>query len=151
MGGYQPGGVAWALSAVQGSRDDLLRRLFAAAVHGFDICSSVENVAELLQDDRLVHIPGICHGEPVRGPVIRFRHCHRLLRHMPDPAQALCWICTEVRPGGVLFVHAYKRSWRHGLEWRYKYRLLTTRMPYSLVYRRPQMRPITAFFWWARR
>jgi hypothetical protein len=39
-----------------------------------------------------------------------------------------------VKPGGILFIHSYKRSKEHMAEWRYKYRPLTTRLPRSWIY-----------------
>ncbi|MCH2203759.1 MAG: class I SAM-dependent methyltransferase [Fuerstiella sp.] len=103
-------------------------------IHSFDISSSVKRAADLLTDERLVVSQASILDIPYPDESFDFVYCHRVLQHTPDPVQSLRCICRKVKPGGILFAHSYKRSWRWMSEWRYKYRCLTKRMPHSWIY-----------------
>jgi SAM-dependent methyltransferase len=102
-------------------------------VHSFDMSTSVERAAAYLKDDRLRICQASIYQIPYPDESFDVVYCHRVLQHTPDPAEALRCICKKVKPGGLLFAHAYKRSRRHMAEWRYKYRWLTRRLPWRCV------------------
>jgi SAM-dependent methyltransferase len=62
-----------------------------------------------------------------------FVFCHRVLQHTPDPKGALRAICRKVKPGGVLFVHSYNRSFFNMMNYKYKYRWLTKRLRHQTI------------------
>ena len=103
-------------------------------IHSFDISSAVERAAKYLHNPRLVLSQASIYEIPYPDHSFDFVFCHRVLQHTPDPERALRCICKKVKPGGVLFAHCYKRSWRYMMNYKYKYRWLTTRIPYEYVY-----------------
>jgi len=106
-----------------------------AEIHSFDISTSVERAAEILNDDRLVISQASILEIPYPDESFDFVYCHRVLQHTPDPVQSLRCVCRKVKPGGILFAHSYKRSWRWMSEWRYKYRWLTRHLPHTWIFR----------------
>lgn len=60
-------------------------------------------------------------------------YCHRVLQHTPDPGRALRSICRKVEPGGLLFAHAYEKSFPYMAEWRCRYRWFTKRLSWQRV------------------
>lgn len=103
-------------------------------VYSFDLSRAVERAQKYLDDDKLRLFQASIYDIPFADGSFDFVFCHRVIQHTPDPEQALRCICRKVKPGGVLFVHSYKRSWRQMMKYRYKYRWLTTRIPYSWVF-----------------
>ncbi len=117
-----------------GDDTEVLLDLPFSEVHAFDISSAVERAADYLHDPRLVLSQASIYEIPYADHSFDFVFCHRVLQHTPDPEQALRAICRKVKPGGVLFAHCYKRSWRYMLNYKYKYRWLTKRVPYEYVF-----------------
>lgn len=126
---------ALALECGMGGGDDteVLLTLPLAELHSFDISTSVERAASTINDPRLFISQASIFDIPYRDESFDLVYCHRVLQHTPYPVGALKAVCREVKPGGLLFVHAYKRSPRHMQEWRYKYRWLTKRLPRRLL------------------
>lgn len=118
-----------------GDDTEVLLNLPLAEVHSFDLSSAVERAAQYLDDPRLRIAQASIYDIPYPNESFDIVYCHRVLQHTPDPAEALRKICAKVKPGGLLFAHAYKRSWRHMSEWRYKYRWLTKRLPWRVIER----------------
>ena len=117
-----------------GDDTEVLLQLGFAEVHSFDLSEAVERAAATLKDPRLTISQASIYEIPYPDESFDFVFCHRVLQHTPDPAQALRSVCRKVRPGGVLFAHCYKRSAIHMSCFKYKYRWLTRRLPYQLVY-----------------
>lgn len=117
-----------------GDDTEVLLDLPFREIHAFDISSAVERAAQYLHDPRLVLSQASIYEIPYADHSFDFVFCHRVLQHTPDPGQALRAICRKVKPGGVLFAHCYKRSWRYLLNYKYKYRWLTKRIPYQYVF-----------------
>lgn len=103
-------------------------------VHSFDISAAVDRAAEYLHDPRLVLSQASIYDIPYPDYAFDFVFCHRVLQHTPNPEQALRAICRKVKPGGVLFAHCYKRSWRYMMNYKYKVRWLTKRIRYDYVF-----------------
>ena len=117
-----------------GDDTEVLLQLGFAEVHSFDLSEAVERAAACLKDPRLTISQASIFEIPYPDESFDFVFCHRVLQHTPDPARALRCVCRKVRPGGVLFAHCYKRSRQHMRCFKYKYRWLTTRLPYRWVY-----------------
>lgn len=103
-------------------------------VYSFDLSRAVERAQKYIKDDRLRLFQASIYDIPFADESFDFVFCHRVIQHTPDPKQSLRCICRKVKPGGVLFVHSYKRSWRQMMKYRYKYRWLTKRIPHSWVF-----------------
>lgn len=124
------------LEAGMGGGDDtevLLSYPFAE-VHAFDLSTAVDRAVPLLEDERLRLSQASIYSIPYADEAFDVVYCHRVLQHTPDPREALRCLCRKVRPGGLLFIHSYQRSWRQMLEWRYKWRPLTRRLPRRWIY-----------------
>lgn len=117
-----------------GDDTEVLLTLPFGEIHSFDLSTAVERAQQFLRDERLVLSQASIYSIPYPDQSFDFVFCHRVLQHTPDPEQSLRCICRKVKPGGILFVHSYKRSPEHMSEWRYKYRPLTTRLPMGVVY-----------------
>ena len=104
-------------------------------VHAFDLSTSVERARRYLADPRLVVSQASITAIPYPDAAFDFVFCHRVLQHTPDPQASLRAICKKVKPGGVLFAHEYKLGWRNLMNFKYKYRWLTKRLPHRAVYR----------------
>ena len=118
-----------------GDDTEVLLHFGFSQVHAFDISTSVERAAEHLNDPRLILSQASIFEIPYPDYSFDFVFCHRVLQHTRDPVGALRSICSKVKLGGVLFAHCYKRSWRYMMNYKYKYRWLTKRIPYKNVYR----------------
>lgn len=118
-----------------GDDTEVLLSLPLAEVHSFDLSTSIERAAQYLHDPRLRIFQASIYDIPYPDYSFDIVYCHRVLQHTPNPTKALRKICAKVKPGGLLFAHAYKRSWRHMSEWRYKYRWLTKRLPWQIIER----------------
>lgn len=117
-----------------GDDTEVLLTLGFAEVHSFDLSTSVERAHKNLEDPHLFVSQASIYEIPYPDESFDFVFCHRVLQHTPDPERALREMCKKVRPGGILFIHSYKRSKRYMSEWRYKYRWLTTRLPKGIIY-----------------
>ncbi len=118
-----------------GDDTEVLLEYGFSEVHSFDISTSVNRASKFLNDPRLTISQASIFEIPYPDNAFDFVYCHRVLQHTPNPEKALRCICNKVKPGGVLFAHAYKRSWRHMAEWRYKFRWLTKRLPNTWILR----------------
>lgn len=118
-----------------GDDTEILLQFPFREIHSFDISTSVERAKKYLEDDRLTISQASIYSIPYLDRFFDVVYCHRVLQHTPDPAAALRAICRKVKPGGILFVHSYKRSRRHMNEWRYKYRWLTRRLSLRVTYK----------------
>jgi ubiquinone/menaquinone biosynthesis C-methylase UbiE len=118
-----------------GDDTEVLLTLPFAEVHAFDLSTAVERAAQYLHDERLHIAQASIFEMPYPDAAFDVVYCHRVLQHTPDPERALRAICRKVKPGGLLFAHAYKRSAWQMSEWRYKYRWAAKRLPWELVYR----------------
>ena len=120
-----------------GAGDDtaVLATLPFAEIHSFDLSTSIEEVKEQVIDERLILSQASILDIPYPDETFDVVYCHRVLQHTPDPLGALISICSKVKPGGILFAHSYKRSLRNMIQWKYKYRWLTKRLPLSWVYK----------------
>lgn len=118
-----------------GDDTEVLLSLPLAEVHAFDLSTAVERAKAFLDDPRLSISQASIYDIPYPDYSFDIVYCHRVLQHTPDPSEALRRICTKVKPGGILFAHAYKRSRQHMAEWRYKYRWLTKRLPWQIIER----------------
>ena len=116
-----------------GDDTEILLQLPLAEVHSFDLSTSVERAKEYLHEVRLHISQASIFDIPYPDESFDVVYCHRVLQHTPDPLLAVRKICRKVKPGGILFAHAYKRSKRQMAEWRYKYRWLTKRLPWRVV------------------
>lgn len=116
-----------------GDDTEVLLGLPFSEIHAFDLSSAVERAAQFLRDERLRIFQASIYDIPYPDAAFDVVFCHRVLQHTPDPAEALRRACAKVKPGGLLFAHAYKRSRRHMAEWRYKYRWLTKRLPWRWI------------------
>ncbi len=117
-----------------GDDTEVLLTLPFSEIHSFDLSTAVDRASLFLHDDRLVLSQASIYAIPYPDEAFDFVFCHRVLQHTPDPEKALRCISKKVKPGGVLFIHSYKRSVRFMSEWRYKFRPLTTRVPKKVVY-----------------
>jgi SAM-dependent methyltransferase len=102
-------------------------------IHSFDISTAIERAADTLKDPRLTLSQASILAIPYPDLSFDVVFCHRVLQHTPDPEAALRCVCRKVKPGGLLFAHIYRRSWGQMTEWRYKYRWLTKRLPWSWI------------------
>lgn len=117
-----------------GDDTEVLLQLPFAEVHSFDLSTAVERAHKFLKDTRLVLSQASIFDIPYADRSFDIVYCHRVLQHTPDPTAALQTICRKVKSGGLLFAHAYKRSFLYMMEWRYKYRWLTKRMSWNALY-----------------
>ena len=118
-----------------GDDTEVLLKWPFAEVHSFDLSTAVERGAQYLDDSRLVLAQASIFDIPYADEAFDVVYCHRVLQHTPDPERALHAICRKVKPGGLLFAHAYKRSFIYMSEWRYKVRWLSKRLPWRWVAR----------------
>jgi len=118
-----------------GDDTEALLTLPFSEVHAFDLSTAVERGHRHLQCDRLFVSQASIFDIPYPDESFDVVYCHRVLQHTPDPEAALACICRKVKPGGIIFAHAYKRSVAHMIEWRYKYRWLTKRLPRRWIHR----------------
>lgn len=116
-----------------GDDTEVLLELPFSEVHSFDLSTAVERAAQFLKDPRLCISQASIYDIPYPDRSFDVVYCHRVLQHTPDPRLALRQICAKVKPGGILFAHSYKRSWRYMSEWRYKYRWFTKRLPWKTI------------------
>jgi ubiquinone/menaquinone biosynthesis C-methylase UbiE len=117
-----------------GDDTEVLLNFRFSQLHAFDISAAVERAAEYLNDPRLILSQASIFEIPYPDYSFDFVFCHRVLQHTPDPEEALRSICRKVKSGGILFAHCYKRSWRYMMNYKYKYRWLTKRIPFDYVY-----------------
>jgi len=117
-----------------GDDTEVLISLPFSEIHSFDLSNSVETAAKNINDNRLTISQASIFKIPYPDETFDVVYCHRVLQHTPDPALALRTICSKVKPGGILFAHSYKCSWRHMIGWKYKYHWLTKRLPLSWIY-----------------
>jgi len=61
--------------------------------------------------------------------------CMGVLQHTPDVERSFRCLAAVVRPGGILSVDCYLRSWAAMLHWKYLLRPITTRMRPDSLYR----------------
>lgn len=111
-----------------GDDTEVLLRFPFSEVHAFDLSSAVDRAARHLHDPRLVLSQASIFEIPYRDASFDVVFCHRVLQHTPDPVEALRSVCRKVKPGGLLFAHSYKASWRYLMGYKYKYRWLTKRL-----------------------
>ncbi len=116
-----------------GDDTEVLLQLPFAQVHSFDLSTAVERAARYQTDSRLTISQASIFDIPYADASFDVVYCHRVLQHTPDPERALRSICAKVKPGGILFAHAYKRSFLYMAEWRYKYRWFTKRLSWQRV------------------
>ncbi|HEX7706661.1 MAG TPA: class I SAM-dependent methyltransferase [Thermoanaerobaculia bacterium] len=116
-----------------GDDTEILLSLPFSEIHSFDLSTSVERAVAFLIDPRLSVFQASIFDIPLPDLSFDIVYCHRVLQHTPDPVTALKRICAKVKPGGLLFAHAYRRSRLHMAEWRYKYRPITKRLPWRAV------------------
>lgn len=112
-----------------GDDTEVLLKMPFAEVHSFDLSRAVDRAARFLQDERLVISQASIYDIPYPDQCFDVVYCHRVLQHTPDPLRALRSICRKVRPGGLLFAHCYNRTFRYMMNYKYKYRWLTRRLP----------------------
>jgi ubiquinone/menaquinone biosynthesis C-methylase UbiE len=117
-----------------GDDTEVLLSLPLGEVHAFDLSDAVDRANRYLHDARLVLSQASILDIPYADESFDVVFCHRVLQHTPDPVASLRAICRKVKPGGLLFAHAYKRSWRYRLNYKYRYRWLTTRMEQRTVF-----------------
>ncbi len=117
-----------------GDDTEVLLKLPFSEVHAFDLSTSVERARQVLEDPRLVISQASIYGIPYPDAAFDVVFCHRVLQHSPDPPRALRCVCKKVKPGGLLFAHSYKRSFRYMMHYKYKYRWLTKRLASRRVY-----------------
>lgn len=116
-----------------GDDTEVLLQLPFTEVHAFDLSTSVERARQNLEDPRLVLSQASIYEIPYADESFDFVFCHRVLQHTPDPALALRCVGNKVKPGGVLFAHCYKKSWRYLLNYKYRYRWVTKRLPHRAI------------------
>lgn len=117
-----------------GDDTEVLLGLPFSEIHSFDLSDAVDRAGRFLSDERLVLSQASIFEIPYADGAFDVVYCHRVLQHTPNPKLALESICKKVKPGGLLFAHAYKRSKPYMSEWRYKYRWLTKRLPMKWIY-----------------
>lgn len=117
-----------------GDDTEVLLTLPFGEVHAFDLSTAVERAGAYLSSTRLVLSQASIFEIPYADQSFDFVFCHRVIQHTPDPEAALRAVCRKVAPGGVLFAHCYKRSWRNMMSYKYKYRWLTRRLPHERVH-----------------
>jgi ubiquinone/menaquinone biosynthesis C-methylase UbiE len=117
-----------------GDDTEVLLTFGFAEVHSFDLSTAVERAYKYLKNPRLFISQASIYAIPYPDESFDFVFCHRVLQHTPDPEKSLRSICKKVKPGGILFIHSYKRSKKYMSEWRYKYRWLTKRLPRQVIY-----------------
>jgi len=118
-----------------GDDTEVLATMPFSEIHSFDLSTSIEEVRSQIQENRLTLSQASILDIPYANETFDVVYCHRVLQHTPDPVEALVNICSKVKPGGVLFAHSYKRSLRNMIQWKYKYRWFTKRLPLSWVYK----------------
>lgn len=104
-----------------------------AEVHAFDLSRAVDRARAHLDDPRLVLSQASIFDIPYADRSFDFVFCHRVLQHTPDPELALRKVAAKVKVGGVLFVHSYNRSLFWLMNYKYKYRPLTKRLPHEAL------------------
>ena len=116
-----------------GDDTEILLQFPFAEVHAFDLTNAVDRAARYLDDPRLVMSQASIYEIPYPDHSFDFVFCHRVLQHTPDPAAALRCLCRKVRPGGVLFAHSYKKSLLYLMNFKYKLRWFTKRLPRKAI------------------
>ena len=124
------------LECGSGAGDDtvVLATLPFSEIHSFDISTAIDVVDQQISDKRLTLSQASILEIPYPDESFDVVYCHRVLQHTPDPVNSLISICAKVKPGGILFAHSYKRSVRSMIQWKYKYRWITKRLPLRWVY-----------------
>jgi ubiquinone/menaquinone biosynthesis C-methylase UbiE len=118
-----------------GDDTEILLSMPFADIYTFDLSNSVDRAAKYLNDARLHLFQASILDIPLPDRSFDFVFCHRVLQHTPDPRGALRAICRKVKPGGVLFVHSYNRSLFNMMNYKYKYRWITRRLPHQTIKR----------------
>jgi ubiquinone/menaquinone biosynthesis C-methylase UbiE len=136
-----------------GDDTEVLLTLPFSEVHSFDLSNSVDRARRTIDDARLVLSQASIFAIPYPDQAFDVVYCHRVIQHTPDPERALRCVARKVKPGGILFVHSYNRSWRCMSNFKYRYRWITRRMRpeqlASIIERRgPRLHRINQ---WARR
>ncbi len=117
-----------------GDDTEVLLRLPFSEVHAIDLSRAIDRAHRYLKDERLVLSQASIYAIPYRDRAFDVVFCHRVLQHTPDPPRALRALCKKVKPGGVLFVHSYNKSWFYLMNYKYKYRFLSKRLPPGWIY-----------------
>lgn len=117
----------------RGDDTEVLLEYPLAELHAFDLSTAVEVAAEHIADERLFLSQASITEIPYPDRSFDVVYCHRVLQHTPDPVASLRSICAKVKPGGLLFAHSYKRSFRYMNKYKYKYRPVTKRLPVERV------------------
>lgn len=112
-----------------GDDTEVLLSLPFSEVHSFDLSDAVDRAGRTLADPRLVLSQASIFDIPYPDAAFDVVYCHRVVQHTPDPLEAIRCVARKVKPGGLLFVHSYNRSWRCLLNYKYRYRWLTRRLP----------------------
>ena len=120
-----------------GAGDDtaVLTTLPFSEIHSFDLSTSIEEIKEHVIEERLILSQASILDIPYPDESFDVVYCHRVLQHTPDPLKALACVCSKVKPGGILFAHSYKKSLRNMIQWKYKYRWLSKRLPLIWIYK----------------
>ena len=117
-----------------GDDTEALCSLPFSEIHSFDLSSAVERAKKNISDPRVVFSQASIYDIPYPDQSFDVVYCHRVLQHTPDPVKSLESICQKVKPGGILFAHAYKRSRRYMASWRYKYLWFTQKIPHKYIF-----------------
>lgn len=116
-----------------GDDTEVLLSLPFSEVYSFDYSNSVDRAARHLKNPKVRIFQASIFDIPFPDRTFDFVFCHRVLQHTPDPRKALRTICRKVKPGGVLFVHSYNKSFFNLMNYKYKYRWLTKRLPHRSI------------------
>jgi SAM-dependent methyltransferase len=136
FGDYDIGGKTLLECGMGGGDDtEVLLTLPFSEVHAFDLSTAVERARQFLDDPRLVIFQASIYDIPYLDAAFDVVFCHRVLQHLPDPRRGLRAVCRKVKPGGLLFAHCYKRSFRYMMGYKYKYRWLTRRLSPERIHR----------------
>jgi ubiquinone/menaquinone biosynthesis C-methylase UbiE len=117
-----------------GDDTEILLSLPFREIHSFDLSTSVERASRYLDDPRLTISQASITEIPYPDAAFDVVFCHRVLQHTPDPEASLRSVCRKVKPGGLLFAHVYKLGWLYAMNYKYKYRWLTKRLPHRWVH-----------------
>lgn len=106
-----------------------------ANIFSFDYSNAVEaNLKNNGMAKNLTLFQGDIYNIPFKPAQFDYVICLGVIQHTPDPEKAFFSLLNQVRPGGMICIDVYTKSWHHFFQWKYFLRPLTKRIKPEALY-----------------